>query len=230
MNQTEFVGSLTPEQTIAFFDILNSQRDRLKAMYDSAESGLVVAQAGITANLTTEKTALQDRLGKSEIDKTESDTTAKATHAEAVRVLNENNLIVVTALNTEITQLKADLASTNTAVASLTERLSRLLVELPFNPRLISTPAFIARISDMMFLFAKVAAGDSVAYGFLESLFLKEASKESIKLDSPKLAYALNYLVEKEWLKPERTKDITRDCTRDEAYKYLDATDIVATF
>lgn len=171
MNQNELVGSLTPEQTIAFSAVLIFQRDQLSAMYVATEAGLV------------------------------------ATHTVALRILTA-----------EVTQLKADLAVSQANETNVNTRMARLLIELPFNPRLISTPAFLARIADLMFPLAKYASSDTVAAGFLVSLFEKDASKESIKLDSPKLAGALGYLIAKEWLESERADAITRDCTRDEAY------------
>lgn len=60
MNQNEFVGSLTQEQTIAFNAVLISQRDQLKAMYDMAESDLVVAQAEIRDGFNSERKAAAD--------------------------------------------------------------------------------------------------------------------------------------------------------------------------
>ena len=258
MTNEEFVDSLTPSQAKHFNAWMVSIREEYHAIYEKNAAELVGAKAGdlqkladqIKTDAETHAKALEDaakdkqlsldaakethdkvvsqfaidleaqrKQASDEFDKRINELTTKQDDVVNSLVSNHNELVKV--LNKELANLKNELLVKN-------ERIDKLLIEVPFNPRLISTPAFLARIQDLIFTLSELASVDPVAKGFLTSLFIKKKDQDSIKLDSPKLTGALDYLISIGQLKPERAKDILRDCTRDEAFKPpIEATDEV---
>lgn len=202
-NEVTSITDITPEGFKSYADLFNS--DLIKQHEE-----VVVERDKLNTDLST-TTAEKETLQK-QVDQLEAQLVQTKEEFDK-RIAGE-----VSILTNSIDKLKSELETSRQKEAELGTRLSKLLVELPFDPRLIRTGAFLDRIQDLIFTLSKLSDTDTVAQGFLKSLYEKEEANDSIKLDSPKLSSALSYLIEQGQLKPERAKDIVRDCTRAEAY------------
>ena len=151
------------------------------------------------ASMTTERDTVTKTLADTQDRATANLVEVNLKHDEQVKQLQDEN--------------KALLAD-NTACK---ERLGRLIVELPFDTRIIDASAFLQRITtDETF---KLFSSDDPNMQGIAGL-LKEYKEQSypIHLDDPQVAGAMQYLTAVGLLSEDRVKEITRDATWAEAY------------
>ena len=239
MTHEEFCESLTPAQAKQFSSLVVSIREEYHAIYEKNAKELVAAKADDLQKLADQIKEQTETHAKAREDaakdKQLSLDTMKEVHAKivtqfAIDLDSQHKQAsdefekrideLTTSHNEAVRVLNDDIAKLRTKLNSANERMGRLLLEVPFNPRLIKARSFIDRIENikLMFTLVRNSEKDPVAKGFVDSLLVKAEDQDSIKLDSPKLTGPLLYCIDKGWLTEEQSKQITCDCTREEAY------------
>lgn len=238
MTQDEFTKLLTPEQLAALNTLLVSQRDGFHIMYAAEVGKLVDAHAELTIIANDVKVDLEGKLLKAKEESDDKLEVAAKALAEQVAAYDtatkrvdelkrqiEITLNDFTKVQEHLTKetaakedLKKSLDESTQSATKLNERMARLLQEIPFNPRWMAIGPFLARVKNEMFTLGKDALSDEATKNILGLLVAKETANAPVNLDSPNLVGALAYLVGRGRLTEERAKEITQDCTREEAY------------
>lgn len=133
-----------------------------------------------------------------------------------------------TALDAEKTQLLSDhktaidakeaaLTEANATIAALESRIAALLVELPFNPRVIDASAFYARITKDEFAALSVS-DDETLRTIAKTILAYKTNDWPVVFESPEFQGLIGYLVGTAFLTAERAAELTADATRAEAY------------
>ena len=96
-------------------------------------------------------------------------------------------------------------------------RITELLEQVQFNPRIIEANAFLSRIAstELAQLFAST---DQNVQSISQMLLAYKANDWRIELDSTEMQQAVGYLQQIGMLTPERAAALLRDGTRAEAY------------
>jgi len=164
------------------------------------------AQQTAITTLTTEKaTAIQERDAA-----VAAKETAQAQAANQAATLQAQ----VATLNTE----KSNLQTQVNAIPALQAKISQLLAEVNFDPRVISSDAFFARLTGKE-LFALGNSKDAMTMQIAALFSEYQSNKWRVEFESPDYTNPIGYLISQGVLTDERAKEISRDATRAEAYR-----------
>jgi len=122
------------------------------------------------------------------------------------------------ALVTERNLLMAQVRSQADTITILQAKIARLLTEVSFDPRVISSDAYFDRLTGKE-LFMLGTSKDPTTVQIAALLNEYQANKSRVELDSLDHQNQVEHLVSQSVLTAERAKEISRDATRDEAYR-----------
>lgn len=219
MDQTEFVKSLSPEQSeclLVFRNDINDHRDQ-------KSQELVVEHARRITEFEALLTQQMEAATKEREALVESHTMEKARLTKLYDELVASTTTEKESLNTQIAELKELKTSQADSITALTAKVAWLLAELPFDPRIIDSKAFIRRLTAEEALDLR-ASKDQATIEIANTLELFRTNHWPIKLDSPEFTEPIGYLAMTGQLTAERVKEVSRDATRDEAYFATEAT------
>jgi len=112
---------------------------------------------------------------------------------------------------------EAALSEANATIATLEARIAALLVELPFNPRVIDASAFYARITKDEFAALSIA-DDETLRTIAKTILAYKTNDWPVIFESAEFQGLIGYLVGTSFLTAERAAELTRDASRSEAY------------
>jgi hypothetical protein len=133
---------------------------------------------------------------------------------ETEKATLENQLATKTEQVNALTQEKATLTEQLTAANA---RIAILLSGMPWNPRVMESSAFIARISSQELLLL-ASSSDPMLQQIIGMLNQWKANDWPIVLDSPEIQQAVGYLAQQGVFAESRIAEVLRDCTREESY------------
>lgn len=123
----------------------------------------------------------------------------------------------IDSLKIELANAQTEVASLQSDVAALTERMKRLLVELPFNPRIIDASYFYDRITKDEFAALSVSDDDTLRT-IAKTILAYKTNDWPVVFESPEFQGLIGYLVGTSFLTEDRAAELTKDASRAEAY------------
>jgi hypothetical protein len=244
MTDEEFVAGLSAPQVAHFNSYVTAIRATFQSSYTASVAEVVAAKDALFVAKETElATAISIHTTALAAKQSELDA-ANATIAERDTTIVNQNSAVSNQANT-ITQLQAtiaekdtqltlknnqleesdnDLATANAiivtrdaTIAALESRISLLLVELPFNPRIIDATAFYNRITKDEFAALSVS-DDETLRTIAKTILAYKTNDWPVIFESPEFQGLIGYLAGTEFLTIERAAELTADARRAEAY------------
>jgi hypothetical protein len=195
------------------------------------QSELGPALAGFNADVLASRNSLTAQLAGAQANHASQVETLNSTHAAAITALNQQIATLQTQLSTAQAEAAnnanaaSQLAVVTTQVSTLTTeksaletRVTALIGQLPFDPRKITVPAFMERLTrEELLMLTDV---DPTTAQIAAMLREWKTNDWPIFLDqdkSPEFAMAMGYFMQTGRLTPERVAQITVDSTRAEA-------------
>jgi len=172
----------------------NPTSEELQGMEDS----FAAAQQEIISTLTQDKSTLENQVATLTSERDAALTQATTLNADK-EALTEANAT-----------LTAQLAAANA-------RITALLTEVPYDPRVIEASAFIARISSSEIMQLAASSDQNIQAIWMKLLQYKE-NDWRIELDSQPMLQAVGYLQFAGLVSGERAAALLRDGTRAESY------------
>jgi hypothetical protein len=230
-NDPEPLAGTTDPAFVEFADLFSAdvvaERDSLAAAKAELEAQL--------ATLTTERDSLVSQLAAANATITERDTSiaerdatitaqsnaiAETTSSLNLRTTERDALVAqLNESSAALTLANTRLETANATTAALQERVDRLLVELPFDPRIIDAQAFYDRISKDEFATLSTSEDPQLVMIAKKILQYKDPINDwPVIFDSNEFQSMFAYVVAAGVLTPARLSEITRDATREEAY------------
>lgn len=135
----------------------------------------------------------------------------------AVTKAKEQAETIVSGLTAKVAELTSEKATLITQLATANARITALLTEVPYDPRVIEASAFINRTTpeEMLSLFG---SQDPNVQQIAAMLLAYKANDWRIELDSTEMQQAVGYLQLTGLVSTERAAALLRDGTRAEAY------------
>jgi regulator of replication initiation timing len=154
---------------------------------------------------------------ETELASTKQSLEAKTQEASTLTTERDSLRVQLDAANESLAEKTSELATANGVITEKDARIAQLIEGLPWNPRIMETSAFIARITQDELL--KLATStDPNVQGIVAMLGQWKANDWPIILDSPEMVQAIGYLGKAGMVAPERVAELLRDCSRSEAH------------
>lgn len=171
--------------------------------YDDLVTATTAEKESLIASHTTEKTTLIASTTKAREDLIASHTSEKAS------------------LTTQISTITTDRDAKSQTVSDLTAKVAKLTAEVPYPLRTLSSKAFVKRLNVEEALDLK-SSKDPTVIAIANTFDEYRKNEWRIELDSDEFAQPMAYLVAVGMISEDRVKEISRDSTREEAYKVPD--------
>jgi hypothetical protein len=211
-------GTLFSNQLQVQHDALVAEVATLEAQVATLTAQVDVLEAS-NASLTAQKAEVDELLATKNQELTTANANLSAKTSEAESLLADKSIALAAnaVLTSEKATLTSEKATLTASLAAANARITTLLEEVPFDPRIIDATAFYNRLTkDELLVFVASVDPQVVAIGKVIADY--KANDWPVIFESQDFQNMVGYLRQAGVLSEARLTELTKDATRNEAY------------